>query len=284
MNNNSTNNWDLIISPNRGWFNLDLKNIWRYRDLIKLFVRRDIVSEYKQTILGPIYFALTPLVGTFINMFIFGKIANLPTDGIPQFLFYMSGNLFWGYFSTCLNAGNSIFQSNSVLFSQVYFPRLTVPISKNISALFKLTFQFVLFFLIFIYFIFSGSEMQPTWNILLVPLLLLQCSLLGLGAGILMSSFTIKYRDLNFIYKFIISFWMYISPVVYPLSVIPDRWRYLISFNPMVGIVETARLFIFGHGSLEIVYIINGIFTTILLLFLGLIIFNRVEKIFIDTI
>ncbi len=284
MNNNSTNNWDLIISPNRRWFNLDLINIWRYRDLIKLFVRRDIVSEYKQTILGPIYFALTPLVGTFINMFIFGKIANLPTDGIPQFLFYMSGNLFWGYFSTCLNAGNLIFQSNSVLFSQVYFPRLTVPISKNISALFKLTFQFVLFFLIFIYFIFSGSEMQPTWNILLVPLLLVQCSLLGLGAGILMSSFTIKYRDLNFIYKFIISFWMYISPVVYPLSVIPDKWRYLISFNPMVGIIETARLFIFGYGSLEIVYIMNGIITTLLLLFLGLIIFNRVEKIFVDTI
>ena len=284
MNNDSTKNWDLIISPNRGWFNLDLINIWRYRDLIKLFVRRDIVSEYKQTILGPIYFALTPLVGTFINMFIFGKIANLPTDGIPQFLFYMSGNLFWGYFSTCLNAGKSIFQSNSVLFSQVYFPRLTVPISKNISALFKLTFQFVLFFLIFIYFVFSGSEIQPTWNILLVPLLLVQCSLLGLGAGILMSSFTIKYRDLNFIYKFIISFWMYISPVVYPLSVIPDKWRYLISFNPMVGIIETARLFIFGYGSFEIVYIINGIFTTISLLFLGLIIFNRVEKIFIDTI
>tara|TARA_B100000131_G_C18088047_1_gene601017 strand:- start:200 stop:1054 length:855 start_codon:yes stop_codon:yes gene_type:complete len=284
LNNNSTNNWDLIISPNRRWFNLDLINIWRYRDLIKLFVRRDIVSEYKQTILGPIYFALTPLVGTFINMFIFGKIANLPTDGIPQFLFYMSGNLFWGYFSTCLNAGNLIFQSNSVLFSQVYFPRLTVPISKNISALFKLTFQFVLFFLIFIYFIFSGSEMQPTWNILLVPLLLVQCSLLGLGAGILMSSFTIKYRDLNFIYKFIISFWMYISPVVYPLSVIPDKWRYLISFNPMVGIIETARLFIFGYGSLEIVYIMNGIITTLLLLFLGLIIFNRVEKIFVDTI
>jgi len=284
LNNDSTKNWDLIISPNRGWFNLDLINIWRYRDLIKLFVRRDIVSEYKQTILGPIYFALTPLVGTFINMFIFGKIANLPTDGIPQFLFYMSGNLFWGYFSTCLNAGKSIFQSNSVLFSQVYFPRLTVPISKNISALFKLTFQFVLFFLIFIYFVFSGSEIQPTWNILLVPLLLVQCSLLGLGAGILMSSFTIKYRDLNFIYKFIISFWMYISPVVYPLSVIPDKWRYLISFNPMVGIIETARLFIFGYGSFEIVYIINGIFTTISLLFLGLIIFNRVEKIFIDTI
>ena len=234
--------------------------------------------------MGPLYFALTPIIGTLINMLIFGQIAKLSTDGIPQFLFYMSGNLFWGYFATCLSAGKSVFQSNVDLFSQVYFPRLSVPISKNISALFKLSIQFGLFICFYIYFFTKGSDMKPSWEIILIPLLLLQCSLLGLGTGILMSSFTTRYRDLNFVYNFIARFWMYISPVVYPLSVIPERWRYAASFNPMVGIIETARQVIFGTSSLELVYILNGLITTMIMLFLGLMIFNRVEKTFLDTI
>lgn len=278
------NNWDIVITPHRGWFNLDLKGIWLYRDLIRLFIRRDIVSQYKQTILGPVYFALTPIIGTMINMLIFGKIAKLSTDGIPQFLFYMSGNLFWGYFATCLGAGNSVFQANVGLFSQVYFPRLAVPISKNISALFKLSIQFSMFLCFYIYFLYHGSEMNISWSIILVPILLIQCSLLGIGTGILMSSFTTKYRDLNFIYSFITSFWMYASPVVYPLSVIPEKWRYAASFNPMVGIIEAARQIIFGQSSLEPIYIINGLFSTIILLSLGLMIFNRVEKNFLDSV
>ena len=276
--------WDLVITPHRDWFNLDLKGLWRYRDLIRLFIRRDIVSQYKQTILGPLYFALTPIIGTLINMLIFGKIAKLSTDGIPQFLFYMSGNLFWGYFATCLGAGKSVFQANVSLFSQVYFPRLSVPISQNISALFRLSIQFGMFIIFYLFFLSKGSEMNPSWEILLIPLLLLQCSLLGLGTGILMSSFTTRYRDLNFIYNFITSFWMYISPVVYPLSVIPVKWHYAASFNPMVGIIETARQVIFGTSSLEPIYIINGLITTMIMLFLGLMIFNRVEKTFLDTV
>ena len=152
MKDSKVKHWDLVITPHRGWVNLDLMDIWKYRDLIRLFVRRDIVSQYKQTILGPLYFALTPIIGTLINMLVFGKIAKLSTDDIPQFLFYMSGNLFWGYFATCLNAGKSVFQSNVSLFSQVYFPRLSVPISQNISALFKLSIQFGIFFIFFLYF------------------------------------------------------------------------------------------------------------------------------------
>ncbi|MDP7036814.1 MAG: ABC transporter permease [Candidatus Marinimicrobia bacterium] len=252
--------------------------------MIRIFIRRDIVSQYKQTVLGPLYFALTPIIGTLINMLIFGQIAKLSTDGIPQFLFYMSGNLFWGYFATCLNAGKFVFQSNVGLFSQVYFPRLTVPISQNISALFKLSIQFMIFFFFYIYFIARGSDMDTSWKIILIPLLLLQCSLLGLGTGILMSSFTTKYRDLNFIYSFISSFWMYASPVVYPLSVIPEKWRYAASFNPMVNIIETARQVIFGSSSLEPIYILNGLITTVIMLFFGLIIFNRVENTFLDTV
>ena len=217
-------------------------------------------------------------------MLIFGKIAKISTDGIPQFLFYMSGNLFWGYFITCMGAGKSVFQANVSLFSQVYFPRLTVPISQNISALFKVTIQFGIFICFYLYFFINGSDINPSWGIVIIPLLLLQCSLLGLGIGILMSSFTTKYRDLDFIYSFISSLWMYVSPVVYPLSVIPEKWRYAASFNPIVGIIETSRQVIFGSSSLEPIYILNGLITTIIMLFLGLVIFNRVEKTFLDTV
>ena len=284
MKNTSTDTWDMVITPHRGWFNLDLKGLWHYRDLIQIFVRRDLVSQYKQTVLGPLYFAITPIVGTLINTLIFGKIAKLSTDGIPQFLFYMSGNLFWGYFSICLGAGKSVFSSNVALFSQVYFPRLSVPISQNISAFIKLTIQFAMFAIFIFYFFFQGYDLQPSFGISLIPILLFQCSLLGLGTGILMSSFTTKYRDLNFIYRFITSFWMYASPVVYPLSIIPEKWRYALSFNPMVGIIETARQVIFGKSTLEPIYIFNGLLTTFIMLFIGLLIFNRVEKHFIDTV
>ena len=276
--------WDLIITPHRKWLNFDFVSLWRYRDLIRLFVRRDIVSQFKQTILGPLYFILTPIFGTLINILIFGKIAKLSTDGIPQFLFYMSGTLFWGYFYTCLESGKTVFSSNAHLFSQIYFPRLAVPIAQNIGALFKLIIQFCLFAAFYTFFILKGFDLQPSFGILLIPLLLLQCSLLGLGTGILMSSFTVKYRDLNFIYKLISSLWMYISPVVYPLSVIPEKWRFIISFNPMVSIIEIVRLVIFGYSSLEPIYILNGMITTMILLSLGLIIFNQVEKTFIDSI
>ncbi len=279
-----TNNWDLIITPHRGWFNFDLKNIWTYRDLIKLFVRRDIVSQYKQTIIGPFYFIITPILATIINMVIFGKIANLSTDGIPQFLFYMSGNLLWGYFASCLAAGKSIFQSNTSLFSKVYFPRLCVPISQNISALFRFTVQVLLFLSFYIYFLIQGAKFESSWGLFLIPLLILNCSILGLGTGILISSFTTKYKDINYLYNYISRFWFYITPVVYPLSVIPENMQYIASFNPMVGIIETSRYFIFGTGSVKTVYIFNGCFVTLIIFIVGLVAYNQVEKNFIDTI
>jgi len=278
------NSWDLIITSQRGWFNLDIFNLWKYRDLIFIFVRRDLVSIHKQTILGPLYFIITPIISTLISTLIFGKIAQLSTDGIPQFLFYMSGNLFWTYFSTCLNAGKSIFSANASLFSQVYFPRLTVPISQTISAFIKLIIQFTLFTGFYFYFVSEGMNLKPSFQTVLIPLLLLQCSLLGIGTGILISSFTVKYKDLNFLYTFIVSIWMYISPIVYPLSTLPKKWHYLISFNPMVGIVETARQLLFGISSIESTFILNGLITTVVMLFIGLIIFNRVEKTFLDSV
>ena len=277
--------WDLIISPKRDWFNLDLKNIWRYRDLILFFIKRDILTEYKQTILGFLYHLINPLVSTLIKVIIFGKIANLSTDGIPQFLFYLSGGIFWSYFSRCLAIGKSVFLTNRDLYSQVYIPKLAVPISNNIVEFLKLTIQILLLTCFIIYFQVNGFDMQPSFGLIfLIPLLFLQCSLLGLGFGLLISSLTTRYRDLNFLGGYINSFWMYCSPVVYPLSVIPEKWHYVLSFNPLVGIIELARYSIFGISSFQIEQLVNGLITTIIFLVIGLLSYNRVEKTFLDTV
>ena len=279
-----TDSWDLVIAPHRGWFSIDLKGLWRYRDLIALFVRRDLVSQYKQTILGPLYFAITPILATLINTVIFGKIAKLSTDGIPHFLFYMSGTLFWTYFSTCLGAAKDTFTKNAGIFSQVYFPRLSVAISEAISALAKLTIQFLVFFSFYAYFILDGFDLRPSVWVLLLPPLLLQCALLGIGFGVLLSSFTTKYRDLNFVYSFLVLGWMYASPVVYPLSIIPEKWHLLMSINPMVGVIESVRQILFGVSSLRLEYVLFGILVNFIILAVGILVFNRVEKNFLDTV
>ena len=283
-NSTSTTSWDLVISSHRGWFNLNIQELWRYRDLIMLFVRRDLVSQYKQTILGPLYFALTPILGTLINTFIFGTIAKLSTDGIPHFLFYMSGGLFWGYFNNCLGAAKNTFTGNAGIFSQVYFPRLSVPISQAISALFKLMVQFVVFFSFYSYFVLEGFQMRLSIWVILFPLLLLQCALLGIGVGVLLSSFTTKYRDLNFVFGFFTTAWMYASPVVYPISVIPEKYHLLMSINPMVGVIESVRQILFGVSSLRVEYIIIGVILNLLALTVGVMVFNKVEKNFLDTV
>ena len=283
-NSTSTSDWDLIITAHRGWFSIDLKALWRYRDLILLFVRRDLVSQYKQTILGPLYFAITPILGTLINTFIFGKIAKLSTDGVPHFLFYMSGGLFWGYFNNCLGAAKNTFTGSKGIFSQVYFPRLSVPISQAISALLRLMIQFVVFFSFYIYFVVDGFQMRLSIWVILFPLLLLQCALLGIGVGVLLSSFTTKYRDLNFVFGFFTTAWMYASPVVYPISVIPEKWHLLMSINPMVGVIESARQILFGVSSLRVEYIVFGVIVNMLALTAGVLVFNKVERNFLDTV
>jgi len=283
-NTTSTADWDLIITSDRAWFSIDLKALWNYRDLIFLFVKRDLVSQYKQTVLGPLYFAITPILGTLINTLIFGKIAKLSTDGIPHFLFYMSGSLFWGYFSNCLTSAKDTFTGNKNIFSQVYFPRLTVPFSQAISAFFRLMIQFVVFFSFYIYFALDGFQMRPSIWIFLFPLLLLQCALLGIGIGVLLSSFTTKYRDLNFVFIFFTSAWMYASPVVYPISVIPEKYHLLMSINPMVGVIESARQILFGVSSLRVEYILFGVIVNLVALTVGVLVFNKVERNFLDTI
>ncbi len=276
--------WTTIITSRTGWFDINLKEIWSYRDLIMLFVRRDFVSQYKQTILGPLWFLIQPLLSTLVFTVVFGTIAQIPTDGLPQFLFYMSGITAWNYFSECITKTSNTFVSNAYIYGKVYFPRLAVPISVLIMSLVRFAIQFGLFLAFLIYFYFKGSPIHPNSWILLTPLLIIQMAALGLGMGILISSFTIKYRDIAQGFTFAVSLWMYATPIVYPLSQVPEKWQWLIALNPMTSIVEIFRYAFLGAGTVQPWLFGLSIGMTVLILVIGILMFNRVEKTFIDTV
>ncbi len=276
--------WTKVISPRKGWFDLNLLNLWNYRDLIVLFVKRDFVTFYKQTILGPLWFLLQPLVTTVVFTIIFGKIAKIPTDGLPQILFYMSGIVIWNYFSDCLNKTSDTFVANAGIFGKVYFPRLTVPVSIVITNLMTFAIQFALFLAFWLYFYMGGAAIKPTLWSLLIPLLLLQMAALGLGLGILVSSLTTKYRDLKFVVGFGVQLWMYATPIVYPMSQIPERWQGLYALNPMAAIVETARFAFLGAGSVRPWNLCISFAVTVIILLTGIVLFSRIEKTFLDTV
>ena len=278
--------WDLVIGPKRGWFDLRLKDIWLYRDLVFHFVRRDFVAFYKQTILGPLWYIIQPLLTTLVFTVIFGKVARIPTDNIPPFIFYLSGTVAWGYFSNCLKETSDTFITNSKIFGKVYFPRLTVPLSVVIINMVKFGIQFLLFLGFLVYFIAGNAPVKPKPNlyILLLPVLLLQMAILSLGAGILISSMTTKYRDIKFLVGFGLQLWMYATPVVYPVSVVPERFRFFYMLNPIASIVETFRHAFLGTGMVNGVEILISWGVTMLLLFSGIILFNRVDKTFMDTV
>ena len=276
--------WDLVIGSGRGWFDLKLKEIWLYRDLIFHFVRRDFVAFYKQTILGPLWYVIQPLLTTLVFTVIFGKVARISTDGVPPFIFYLSGTVAWGYFANCLKGTSDTFLKNSSIFGKVYFPRLTVPISTILINLLKFGIQFLFFLAFYLYFIAKGAPISPNLFILLLPVLVLQMGILGLGMGILISSMTTKYRDLKFLVGFGVQLWMYATPVVYPVSVVPEKYRFFYMLNPVASIVETFRHAFLGTGMVNGVDILISWGATILLFFSGIILFNRVDKIFVDTI
>jgi lipopolysaccharide transport system permease protein len=276
--------WTSIIGPERGWFNFDFPELWRYRDLILLFVRRDFVAMYKQTILGPLWFFLQPLFTTVIFTVVFGNIARIPTDGAPPFLFYLAGNVCWGYFSGCLIATSDTFSGNASIFGKVYFPRLAVPISIVISNLFKFLIQFALFGFFSAFYYAKGADVRPTLWIATLPLLLLQMGLLGLGCGILVSSMTTKYRDLTLLTGFGVQLWMYATPVVYPLSQVPERYQWVVALNPMTAVVEGFRGAFIGAGGCHVQVALTGAMVTLLILLAGLAMFSRVEKTFMDTV
>ena len=276
--------WTLEIKPVSGWFNLHLKDIWRYRDLLFMFVRRDFVAVYKQTILGPFWFFIQPILTTITFTIVFGNIAKIPTEGIPPVLFYMSGIVCWGYFSDCLTRTSSTFIANASIFGKVYFPRLVTPLSSVISLLLKFGIQMLLLIGFVIYFKASGSDINPNIYILLTPYLILLMAGLGLGFGILVSSLTTKYRDFAFLVGFGVQLLMYATPVIYPLSQAPEKYRWIIQANPMTAIIETFRFAFLGAGTFGFGNLIYTTIFTIVILGIGIIIFNRVEKTFMDTV
>ena len=277
--------WDMIIQPQRSLLDLRLGELWHYKDLVMLFVRRDFVAAYKQTILGPLWYLIQPVLTTIMFTFMFGQIAQLPTDGLPQFIFYMSGTVIWSYFADCLNKTANTFVQNARLFGKVYFPRMAVPVSILISNLITFAIQFLLFIFFVIFFALRGSDIQPNWGwIAFFPILLLIMAGLGLGFGIIISSLTTKYRDLRFLVSFGVQLLMYATPVIYPVSSIPERFQWIILANPMTPIVETFRYAFLGAGSVETGYLLYSFSFMLLVVFLGSVIFNRVEQTFMDTV
>lgn len=277
--------WTEIIKPKRGWFDVKLKEIWRYRDLILLFVRRDFVSVYKQTVLGPLWLFIQPLFTTFIFYFVFNRIAKIPTDGVDPILFYLSGITLWNYFSDCFNKTSNTFVANASIFGKVYFPRLTTPISIVISNLIKLFIQLLLFACIVGYNVaFNGAQINPNLTLLLFPILIFLMAIMGLGMGILFSALTTKYRDLSFLLTFGIQLLMYATPIIYPLSFTHGKLHTLLSFNPITPIIETFRYSFFGIGSFDLGGLIYSTIFSIAVLFIGILFFNKVENKFMDTV
>lgn len=277
-------NWSLVIRPQRAWWDLHLGDLWRYRDLVWMFVWRDFVAYYKQTILGPLWYLIQPILTTLVFTVIFGNIAQLSTDGLPPFLFYLAGNTVWTYFSASLTSTSNTFTGNAGLFGKVYFPRLAMPVSVVISQVISFGIRFFVFLGFLFYFMASGADVRPNWWILILPVLLFIMAGLGLGSGIIVSSLTTKYRDLQQLVTFGVQLLMYGTPVIYPLSSITGGWRWLILANPMTPVVEVFRLAFLGVSAMSPVYLLYSLAFMVLVLLIGVLIFNRVENNFMDTV
>ena len=282
---NKTDNltFSTTILPKNGWFDIHLNEVWRYRDLIKLFVKRNFISQYKQTILGPAWALIQPLLTTVVFTVVFGSLAGLAADGVPSFLFFMSGNIAWGYFSSCLTATADTFTGNSAIFGKVYFPRLVSPISTVLTNLISFSIQFVLF-LVFVVIYWIKGDVQPSLYALMLPLLLVHMAMLSLGVGIIISSLTTKYRDLKMLVSFGVQLWMYGTPVAYDIGIIPPKYMRLYMLNPMTPIINAFRTAFLGLGRFDLPDYLLSWLVTIVVLFFGLMLFSRVEKTFMDTV
>lgn len=283
----SDKNWDLIIQNKSSLFRLDLHEVWRYRDLLRMYVKRDIITFYKQTILGPMWFFIQPIMTTIMFMFVFGGIAGISTDGVPQAVFYLAGLVCWNYFADCLTKCSDTFNANQQIFGKVYFPRLIVPFSIVISNMVKMGIQLVLFLVVYAYYFIVLGTFEINWTIVLFPVLLLMLASLGLGFGLVISSLTTKYRDLRFLVTFGVQLWMYATPVIYPLSVMKQNYPdkiWVIVANPLTAIIETFKYGFTGVGVFEWNYLLYSFVMSIAVLLLGIIVFNRVQKNFMDVI
>lgn len=283
-----SNVWLFEITPKKSIFNINIKEVWRYRDLLFLFVKRDIITFYKQTILGPIWFIIQPLLTSIIQFVIFSKIAAIPSDGIPYFLFVLAGNIIWFYFSDSLKSVSETFTANQSIFGKVYFPRIIMPLKVVFSNLLKFGIQFAFFLTVLIFYIYSGYNIYPSIYSLFVPIILVFLALLSMGVGMLISSLTVKYRDLNFVITFGISLFMYVTPIVYPTSLVLEKidpkFHVLIYLNPLTGFLDFFKFAFLGSGSFDVLNLVYSFVFSFIVFVLGLIVFNKTEKSFIDVI
>jgi lipopolysaccharide transport system permease protein len=273
-----------IIKPHSSLFSLNLRELYDYRDLLTMFVKRDIITQYKQTILGPLWFFIQPALTTVMFMVVFGGIAGISTDGLPQALFYMAGIVNWNYFQQCLTATSNTFIANQGIFGKVYFPRLIVPLSVVLSNLVRYGIQLLLFIGIYVYFILNGTPVRPNEYLLLLPLLILMLAGLSLGFGILVSSLTTKYRDLTILFTFIVQLWMYATPVIYPLSVMSEKRQWIMALNPVTSIIETFKYATLGQGTFSWLHLSYSFGFMVVLLLAGIVVFNKVQRSFMDTV
>lgn len=277
-------NWTTIIKPRNKLFQVDFGEIWQYRDLLSMFIKRDIVTQYKQTILGPAWYFIQPAMTTIMYMVVFGGIANISTDGLPQPLFYLAGIVCWQYFADCLIKTSSTFTANQHIFGKVYFPRLIVPLSTVTSNLVRMGIQFFLFIAVYIYFLIIGTKISPNVYVLLTPLLILMLAGLALGFGILISSLTTKYRDLTILFNFLVQLWMYATPVIYPLSTMSPKRQWIMAINPVTSILETFKYGTMGVGTFSWWQLSYSFLFMLVLLGLGIVVFNKVQRSFMDTV
>jgi lipopolysaccharide transport system permease protein len=279
-----TQKWTAVITPKKPLLHIPLAELWRYRDLIFLSVRRDFVAVHKQTIMGPLWYFIQPLVSTVVFQIVFGKIAKIPTDDIPPFLFYMSGIVIWYYFSACLSRTSGVFTSNAGLFTKVYFPRLAIPIAVVISNAWQFLIQLLIFIGFYFFFLFKGAPIEFSYRIIVIPFLIVQTALLGLGTGLIIASLTTRFRDLQMAVAPAIQLWMYASCIFYPRSSVPESLQWVMTLNPVVPIIESFRFAMMGRGQVEIYQWLISLGVTAVVLLIGLIEFGRAEKTMADTV
>lgn len=283
--NNTEQTWTTVIKPHSKLWEIDFKEIWRYKDLWTMYIKRDVTTMYKQTILGPLWFLIQPAITTIMYMVVFGGIAGIPTDGIPQPLFYLAGICIWQYFADCLNKTSATFLSNAGVFGKVYFPRIIAPMASVTSNLVKFGVQLLLFLLVYIYFVIQGTNVHPNITILLFPVLVFMLAGFGLGFGMIVSSLTTKYRDLTILFSFIVQLWMYGTPVIYPLSTITSEKLLLaMKLNPITAIVETFKYSTLGAGTFSWYMLGYSFLFMVVVFFIGLVMFNREQRSFMDTV
>ncbi|HRT78965.1 MAG TPA: ABC transporter permease [Paludibacteraceae bacterium] len=275
---------ETVIKPKSSLLEIDFKELWRNRDLFSMFVKRNIVTQYKQTILGPAWFFIQPALTTIMYMVVFGGIAGIPTDGLPQPMFYLAGIVCWQYFADCLTKTSSTFIDNQNIFGKVYFPRLIVPLSTVASNLVRMFIQFLLFVAVYVFYLIKGVHVEPNIYILLVPVLILMLAGLSLGFGIIISSLTTKYRDLTILFNFIVQLWMYATPIIYPLSTMPPDRQWIMALNPLTSIIEAFKYGTMGVGTFSWGQLAYSFGFMVVLLAVGIVIFNKVQRTFMDTI